>query len=173
MHGSDRNRLKKRQQALLLGAIDMNHAHAAASALDAEADEVNVMRALETAIAVSYARAFTNSSLLRLDAEDFAPADPDARRLHEYLLELRDTVYAHTDKNSGRTATIDVISATGLGNLGGLPVSFGTEVWEEWLPLPREWIPAMQSLFREQQNRLREEAAAIQLQLDADAPPSG
>ena len=73
MHESDRNRLLKRQRALLHAAADMDQAIAAAHALEAESRHVALMRALETAIAVCYARAFTTSSLLSLDGAAYAP----------------------------------------------------------------------------------------------------
>src|SRR5436190_5915133 len=69
-----------------------------ARALDAETDDYNLMRALETAIAVCYARVFTTSSLLRLDLDEFEPAEPALAELHQWLYKLRAKVYAHTDK---------------------------------------------------------------------------
>ena len=60
MHESDRNRLSKLQTALLLAASDFDQAAAAAArALDAEEEDLALMRALETAIAICYSRAFS------------------------------------------------------------------------------------------------------------------
>jgi hypothetical protein len=58
MHESERNRLRKRQRALLLAASDMEQDKAAAQRLTIEEDGL-LARALETAIAVSYMRPFT------------------------------------------------------------------------------------------------------------------
>jgi hypothetical protein len=165
MHESDRNRLLKRQRALLLAAADMDQAMAAAQALEAESHEVALMRALETAVVVCYARAFTTSSLVRLDAVAYAPTIERLTNLHDDLLKARDRVYAHTDKASGRSASIEVISATGLGNLAGLPVGFGFEARESWLPFPREAIADAVSLFETQRERFRREAAELELRL--------
>jgi hypothetical protein len=167
VHESERNRLIKRQQALLLALVDMAHAVAALGALEREHLDVNLMRALETAIAVSYARPFVTSSLLRLRQADYRPADPEQSELHGDLLDLRDKVYAHTDRDSGRTARIEITSATGLGNLGGLPASLAAQVHEQWIPLSRAKIPGYRILIEGQAQRFGVEAAGIQMQLDA------
>jgi hypothetical protein len=52
LHVSEINRLKKLQTVLLLAASDMDQAAAAARALEAETTNVDLMRALETAIVV-------------------------------------------------------------------------------------------------------------------------
>lgn len=165
MHESERNRLIKRQQALLLALVDMSHAGAALQALEREHEDVNLMRALETAIAVSYARPFVTSSLLRLRQAEYRPTDPEQSELHDDLLSLRDKVYAHTDKDSGRTARIEITSATGLGNLGGLPESLAAEIHEQWIPLSRDRILGYRMLIEAQAQRFGREAAAIQMQL--------
>lgn len=146
----------------------MDQAEAAARALDSEAEDVHMMRALETAIAVSYARIFTQSSLLRLDADEYAPADGSLVPLHRMLRDLRDRVYAHTDKNSGRDAAMEITAATGLGGseLYGIQPAFGLQARESWLPFPREAIPDALSLFDAQRERFRREAAEIQIRLD-------
>jgi hypothetical protein len=76
--------LKKLQTVLLLAASDMEHAAAAARALEAEADDLPLMRALETAIAVCYTRAFTASSLMTI-ADAYVPTEPADAELHEFL----------------------------------------------------------------------------------------
>jgi hypothetical protein len=65
LHPSERNRLAKLQEALLLAGSDMDQATAAARALQSETEYL-LARALETAIAVCYMRAFTQSSLMTL-----------------------------------------------------------------------------------------------------------
>ena len=80
-------------------------------------------------------------------------------------VDLRDKMYAHTDKDTGRTAGLGVESATGLGNLDGLPVSIGFMRNEEWLPFPREALPDALRLFDQQRERFHTEAAKIHLML--------
>jgi hypothetical protein len=152
MHESERNRLVKLQQALLLAASDMDHAEAAAHALEDEGEDLALMRALETAIAVCYARAFTQSSLMTLPRE-YLPEEPSDRELHRYLADLRDTVYAHTDKASGRKASTTMTAETGE--------VVTVEVREEWIPLPRDLMPAAIDLFRRQARRFRRDAVGI------------
>jgi hypothetical protein len=54
------------------------------------------MLALETAIAVCYARAFTTSTLLQLGAEYAPAADTPDAELHEFLKSRRHkAIYAH------------------------------------------------------------------------------
>ena len=164
MHDSERNRLAKLQTALLLAAADFDQAAAAAHALDAEAEDAALMRALETAIAVCYSRAFTQSTLLRLGGEYGPPAGSADAELHRFLLRTRDKVYAHTDKTSGRRTSTNVSLATGDATV------ITVEWQEEWLPFPREYIPGVIDLCGRQALRFRTEAAAIQLHLDAPAP---
>jgi len=70
-HESERNRLRKLQTVLILAARDiMDQATAAAAALQADKSTNEAYRrALETAMAVCYMRAFTKSSLMTLPAE--------------------------------------------------------------------------------------------------------
>jgi hypothetical protein len=97
MHTSDVNRLEKLKTALLLAAFDMDQAAAAARALRSEAHDVPLMHALESAIAVCYSRAFSQSTLVRLTDghKPIAPADVE---LHEFLVDRRNKAYAHTDR---------------------------------------------------------------------------
>ena len=161
MHESDRNRLSKLQAALLLAASDFDQAAAAARALDAEEEDLAMMRALETAIAVCYSRAFTQSTLLKLGSE-FAPAAGTAdAELHEVLMAARNKLYAHTDREGGRrtmarTATQPSQETAGL-----------VEWREEFLPFPRGYIPEVLDLCSRQAERFRGQAAAIQVLLDA------
>src|SRR6266699_213355 len=89
MRESEVNHLKKKMLALLLAASDMDHAEAAARALEKEAYDVSLMRALETAIAVSYVRAFTKSSLMTLP-DDYVPTTSPDAELHEWFRDRRD-----------------------------------------------------------------------------------
>jgi hypothetical protein len=62
--------------------------------------------------------------------------------IHGRLLELRDEVYAHTDRTGGR----DIIDA---GALLGEPGTFA----EQWRPLSREALPRIIELAAHQQSR--------------------
>jgi hypothetical protein len=159
MHTSDVTRLEKLKTALLLAAFDMDQAAAAARALRSEAHDVPLMHALESAIAVCYSRAFSQSTLVRLTDghKPIAPADVE---LHEFLVERRNKAYAHTDRKSGRAASVRVV-----GDAGALELKF------QWLAFPRERIQPVVDLCERQKERFLSEAVAIQAQLDAAAAP--
>lgn len=151
-------------RALLLAASDMEQAIAAAHALDAEQTDWNLMRALETAIAVCYARAFTKSQSHQLDRAEYEPADPTLAQMHRQLIYLRDQVYAHTDKpnRSGRSAGVSI---TSLPEQVPGRVDFMRE--EEWVPLPRGLLPTMLELFNHQRDMFHEKAGKMALFLAA------
>ncbi len=159
MRESEVNHLKKKMLALLLAASDMDHAEAAARALEKEAYDVSLMRALETAIAVSYIRAFTKSSLMTLP-DDYVPTTSPDAELHEWFRDRRDQAYAHTDKPSvsGRDASVRI----GVEEGGIVAVEFR----DEWLPFPRKWIGPAMSLFERQRECFRAEAVSIQAKLE-------
>jgi hypothetical protein len=165
MHESDRNRWLKIQRALLLAASDMDQAAAAARALEPGIEDYNLARALETAIAVCYARVFMQSSLYRLDRAKYEPADPRLARLHRMLCDLRATVYAHTDKSGGRDASIIAESPIALPGV----IDFLRS--ESWTPLPRSDIEVARELFAVQRRRFHDEAGKIYLLLQG--PPEG
>jgi hypothetical protein len=158
MHESERNRQRKRKRVLLIARFDMHQAAAAAEALRDEAYNVALMRALETALAVSYARPFTKSSLVGLDESQYMPEDAQLAELHALLLDLRDKVYAHTDKDSGRGA--EIMLETGAD--GALEIS---GLRDEWIPFPRVAIPSACALFELQAERFLNEALDIQCRL--------
>jgi hypothetical protein len=142
----------------------MEQATAAARALVTELEDYNLMLALETAIAVCYARAFTRSKLHRLDLAKYEPTDPQLADLHRTLYQLRNEVYAHTDKHGGRSASLAVQTPVEL------PGTVNFVRHDEWLPLPREALPAALELFSTQRERFHEEAGKIQLWLDGPGP---
>jgi hypothetical protein len=75
---------------------------------------------------------------------------------HETLRRLRDTVYAHTDKASGRSVSVGVEVAGEVINV----------VWQEqWLPFPREVVPEVIEYLEHLRDEFRFDAAKIQLQL--------
>jgi len=86
---SERNFSKKRLRALSLAASDMEQCQSATEALEGTTNKA-LTQALETAIAVCYARPFTQSSLYRLDKTEFRPAESRLAELHDTLLKLRD-----------------------------------------------------------------------------------
>jgi hypothetical protein len=170
MHASDRNRLTKRQTALVLASTDMKHARAALDALENEHASVHLMRALETAIFVSYARAFTQSSLLQLNTDEFRPVDRNLAGLHDDLLQLRDKAYAHTDKDSGRSITVEMTQTTVSEDSAGTGVRrLDLTTREQWRPLNREAIPAIRRLIDEVEWAFSKEAMGIQARLDTDS----
>ena len=152
---SERNRLTKNQTALLLAASDMTQSIAAAKRLETEPDG-DLARALETTIAVSYMRPFTGQPPGRLPDEYLPSGDPDAE-YHAELKDLRDKVYAHTDRASGRSVSVEL--ATRDGDI--VQVTFK----EQWLPLPREALPGLISHFERQRDKFTTEAASIHIQL--------
>jgi hypothetical protein len=112
MHESDRNRLRKTIRWLLFAASDMAQAEAAVVARrNADADNFPLCQALETAIAVCYGRAFTSSNFMKAPPE-YIPQGDDSW-LHDLLVHYRDTRYAHTDKRSGRDASLHLAEPSG------------------------------------------------------------
>jgi len=109
MDQSERNRLRKLEQALLLAVSDMEQAIAAAQALTVETDGRRA-RALETAIAVCYMRPFTGRRRL---PDEYVPSAPLDAQGHAELKTLRNKVYAHTDKAAGRHVFVEAASRDG------------------------------------------------------------
>jgi hypothetical protein len=68
--------------------------------------DIPTKRALETALIVSYSRAFTKSSIVTLSRDDYVPADERLAHLHYRLIDLRDTRSAYTDKDADRQVSI-------------------------------------------------------------------
>jgi|SRR6266545_3855562 len=133
MDESKQKRLKKLQLVLLLAAFDMRQAEAAARALEREDEDLPLMLALEAGMVVCYVRAFTRSSLMTLPPEYASSTSSDAE-LHQDLCYRRDKIYAHTDKDSGRTASIKILS--GAGDVSNLQ-------WEQgWNAYPPRTHPS-------------------------------
>jgi hypothetical protein len=150
----------------------MGQAGAALSALDGEDSNLRLMLALETAIVVSYSRAFTQSSLLMLNEEEYRPEDARQSELHSLLLDLRDKAYAHTDKEGGRFAAfvelmdeVELESLEEIQSVDDLPPHFTGLVRTEWIALPREWFPGLRLLFEGQARRFFREAMVIEVRL--------
>jgi hypothetical protein len=159
LDAAKRQGLKQKRLSLYLAASDMDQAAAAAEALAAEAQNVSLMRALETALSACYGRPFTEGTMIqRLDKSKWVTAGAD-RELHERLMALRHQTYAHTDIESGRNAGSSESRTSGDTTL----TLYAEACW----PFPRDWIPAVIDLCRGQAQRFREEAAKIDEQLSS------
>jgi hypothetical protein len=152
--------LQKKCLTLYLAASDMDQAAAAATALDGEHENVNLMRALETAIAVCYARPFTDSSMVdRLKASKWVAQED--RQLHDFLMNGRNKVYAHTDVASGRsTGGMRITISKGIAS-----VAYS----EGWWSFPREFIAPVVDMCQRQAQDLRTEAVKIEAEVAAAA----
>jgi hypothetical protein len=146
--------------ALLHAASDMAQAKAACDMLEEETEDHVRARALETAIAVCYARAFTVSNLRTLSSRAFGPKKgTDQRVLHDALLQLRKKVYAHTDVESGRS-------------IGDITINFGERGdiahvthRESWHPLDRQLLDSIRELCESQHSRFGLEGTRLALAL--------
>jgi hypothetical protein len=136
--------------ALLLAAIDMDQVIQAALMLVEEdakpysEQKHQRLRALETAIAVTYARPLIDSKGLKsytVKQHQRLPADrPDLLPIHDHLLKVRKKTYAHTDKQEAmRTAEVN-------------PFGY-SETWMPWIEAKD--APAVIALAEYQQTRFR------------------
>jgi hypothetical protein len=134
--------LSGEERRLALANIDMRQAEAAARLLDRQVD-VHVRRALETAIAVCYARPWLESNRDGKLKKRWLPNGAEELRLHDLLMDLRKRTYAHNDPTGGRRslATLEagVVTATG----------------EEWIPLPRKDLDPIAELCARQAKRFQ------------------
>ncbi len=161
MHVSERNRLEKEKAALLFGAVDMQHASAAARAVAAETEDINLMRALEAAMAVCFMRPYTKCDF-RLPADMFPPDEDESQDalLFRMLETFRDTVYAHTDAGGGRKASpVEAV-------IDGETVTVSYQ--EGWLPFPREAIAHVIDLCERLREQMLIGAGVRQKMLDGE-----
>jgi hypothetical protein len=93
--------------------------------------------------------------------DDYIPTGSPAGDRHASLKKLRDKVYAHTDKASGRTAKIEV------GDTAGEIVTLHFR--EQWLPFPREVLPKVIEHTNHLRDLFRTNAAVIEFKLRRDA----
>jgi hypothetical protein len=157
MDEGKRQGLEKLKESLILAAEDMAQANAAAVALRTDTSDDEVWRrALETAMAVSYMRPFTKGAWT-LPAK-FRPTSELGRDLHQRLEDLRHKVYAHSDRASGRSASIEVTSSTTGDNVAMTYRS-------AWLSFPVGDLHTVQALCSDQKNRFLAEAASIHVTL--------
>lgn len=157
-----REHMRHRLTGLLLAREDMEQAAAAARAVIAwMPPDVALMRALETGMAVSYARPFVDATLpgARLSKAD-RPTSEGERELHDLLLWFRRKVYAHTDAESGRNAS--PIMPPEAGWPDGIPgVGYGST----WQPFPRERLTEVVEVCDRQAQRFLDEAMSIRTKL--------
>jgi hypothetical protein len=138
MHESERNRVINEIQKLRLAEEDMAQAAMAASYLANKDLNDDLCRALETAVAVCYARPFGRNGVGMLGPE-WLPADDHHPFFHDALLEVRDQVYAHTDRT-----TVREVVQVGEGSYA-----------EAWLPFSRKARTHFIELARYQEARFR------------------
>jgi hypothetical protein len=103
--------LTSENELLGLARSDMLQAGAAARLVRRQMP-IHARLALETAVAVCYARPWGNNNVGRLHEKWLPEADAD-RKLHARLLMLRDKRYAHTDPEGGREALAQADGAVG------------------------------------------------------------
>ena len=145
---------------------DMDHvAHAArSSANELEADEVGphtqVSQVLETGIVTMYARHFAGNA--RLGDSWLPPAGP-ARDLHNRIMNLRRTVYAHADWTGSRT----IVDTNAMLGGTGPPI-----LAEQRSSLSAQELLAIAELAEQQQLRFYEASGQLKQRLGAaNAPP--
>jgi hypothetical protein len=155
LHESEVNKRKKRIATLLHAADDMIEAEVAASWL-AEIDHPWRKRVVVTGMVVAYARVFVTGDYT-LDREEYKPTGPELADLHELLIRWRQKVYAHTDKESGRTADVTP-SSGGVGRI----IS-----WQR-SDFPVGRMAEALTLFRAQRKRFESEAEELQRALDEE-----
>lgn len=145
--------------ALLLAATDMEQVIQAARLLERESaaggqgNEAHhqLLRAVETAIAVTYARGLKGKrkESWRVEEAEIAPTDPELLGLHAHLLRVRNKTYAHTDRKEAlRTASAEWVETPE----GELTVRFA-ESWVPWIQAHD--VPAIVALATHQRDRFR------------------
>jgi hypothetical protein len=160
VHENDVNKCKKQIATRLHAAEDMIEAEVAASWLP-EVDHPWRKRVVVTGMVIAYARVFVGGDHT-LDREEYKPTDPRLADAHESLLRWRAKVYAHTDKESGRSAKV----WPGSGG-AGRAIS-----WQR-SDFPVDRLAEAIKLFQAQRARFESEAEELQRALDAElAGPS-
>jgi hypothetical protein len=153
-----RTGLAKLRESLLLAAEDMEQAAAAAAALREDtSDDAAWRRALETAMAVCYMRPFTTGEW-KLPGKYAPPKASPWRQLHEDLRDLRNKVYAHSEKASGREASLRTRGTS--GDIVSMEYRYA------WLGFDVAHLHAVQALCHEQRERFLTKATAIHVELE-------
>lgn len=162
--------LEAKEIALALAVADMDEALAALDALGGEVENAYLVRALETAVVVSYARPFTTSYLYPPKLAEYGPEEPSQVRLHDELLRLRQKRYAHTDEQIGRTGGFEITETTITRGPNGAEINVVMEHREQATPLPREAFAAYRSLIEEQRGRFAIAGSQVRHALDLVVP---
>jgi hypothetical protein len=134
---------------LALAAQDMRQAASAAKLLIdlPELDDRGAAaRALETAIAVCYARPFLSRNRMGVPPRRLRPTDALGRKIHAELIKRRNQTYAHIDPTGGR-----VISGSFLTDDGGVVQRM--DMQEQWIPIDRARLPDIIELCENQAAR--------------------
>jgi hypothetical protein len=145
--------LSDRKTILLLAASDMEQVIEACRAIEREhlsrAPNGQLIDALETAVAVCYWRPFSKRNTMGwLETDD--ALDPE---LHAFLKNLRNKVYAHTDKASGRTADVrQHVTESGVEGL-----VFG----ESWWAALEDLLPRIIDVATRQRDAYRAESIRL------------
>ena len=155
----DRDAAERRKTMLLLGATDMQQVIEAAVAIQDEhrsaTPRLELLRALETAVAVCYWRPFSQNNTIG----HLRDGDAEDPTLHAHMKTLRNQAYAHIDASSGRSADIeDIVTPTGVEGLA---------LTEGWWPLPADWLPRIIEVAVRQRDTWRAEAADIRRRLSS------
>jgi hypothetical protein len=159
MSEAKRNGLEHLRESLLLAAEDMEQAAAAANALRTDtSDDASWRRALEAAMAVCYMRPFTSGEW-KLPGK-YSPKASPGKELHAELRGLRNKIYAHSEKASGRKASIRTTGTS--GDIVSMEYRSG------WLAFDVANLHAVQALCHDQRERFLTEAAAIHVELEED-----
>jgi hypothetical protein len=162
-NSGERDWLVRRLRLFLLAEADMAQAAAAARALQDESEGNGPLRrALETAIAVSYARPFAAGNRAGSLGTGWEPANPRQAAFHDALIDLRNQVYAHTDRTEARSV-VDLKQLLGLKQDEG-----GRRYAEEWQALNVQLLPEIIGLAASQQERFREEITKLEARLGTD-----
>jgi hypothetical protein len=120
--------------------------------------DVHLERALETALVVCYARAFTRSNFMDAPPE-YVPSEDD-EWLHNMLMEYRHWIYAHTDKKGGRAASVDFV---------GGEAAFS----ETYRPIPEQYFPDILDLAGRLSAEYHDEAERLARELELEGKGSG
>jgi hypothetical protein len=157
----ERSRNEKKIVALLHGADDMIEASVAAEWLREGIDNQFRAQVVRTGMVMAYARIFARNAYYRLDRATYRPADAVLGDLHDRLIWWRNKLYAHTDKQSHRTASITPRTAT-LGRI------------IQWSrrDFPMAQLAEALALFDVQRKRFEDEAESLRLTLDRLASAS-
>jgi hypothetical protein len=162
LHQSEHNRLRNEIRRLRLAASDMEQIADAAQTLLKIHLSAGAERVMQTGLVVTYVRAFKSPSGIGILKEsEWAPSEPRDRALHDRLVNLRDKLFAHTDKTGLR----DVVDTSALLGLEG-----GPTYAETWVPFSTEGIAQIGQVAEAQRDRFTAAADEREFLLGRDRP---